>query len=341
MTAREGERPQVTARATVEDVARLAGVSTKTVSRVISGGPHVSPSTRAKVQEAAATLRFRANSVARELRSGGVSSTVAFVIGDLTNPFFAAVAAGVERTIARSGLTLVIAATDDESRQEPAVVAAMLERRVRALLLVPIAEDHAYLDGERQLGTPIVAVDRPLSTASSDSVVFDNHGGAMAGTLALLDAGHRRIGFVGSTSRLSTHRERRSGFLDAFAARGLTADPDLVRTDAPDVAAAEAATRGLLSGARPPTAIFAGNNRATIGALTAIRRNATTTGLIGFDDVELADALGLSVVAHDPELMGETAARLALDRLDDPGRALEQVVLPTRLVLRGSERSVR
>ena len=341
MAATEHGPRRGTTRATVEDVARHAGVSAKTVSRVISGGPHVAPATRAKVLEAATALRFRANTVARDLRSGGVSSTVAFVIGDLTNPFFAAVAAGVERTIARNGLTLVIAATDDESRQEPAVVAAMLERRVRALLLVPVAEDHRYLDGERQLGTPIVAVDRPLSTHGSDAVVFDNHGGAMAGTLALLDAGHRRIGFVGSTGQLSTHRERRRGFHDALAARGLVEDPDLVRTDAPDVAAAELATRSLLDHSDPPTAVFSGNNRATVGALTAIRRSGTSTGLIGFDDLELADALGLSVVAHDPELMGETAARLALDRLDDPGRELEHVVLPTRLVLRGSEHSVR
>ena len=329
------------ARATVEDVARLAGVSTKTVSRVISGGPHVSAATRQKVERAASALRFRANTLARELRSGGVTTTVAFVIGDLTNPFFASVAAGLERTVARHGLTLVIAATDDEARQERAVVSAMLERRVRALLLVPIASDHGYLDGERQLGTPIVAVDRPLSNAASDSVVFDNHGGAMAGTLALLDAGHRRLGFVGSDDRLSTHRERRRGFDDALAARGLRAHPSMVRTDAPEVASAKAATLALLDSPSAPTAIFAGNNRAAIGALSAIKERRADCGLIGFDDFELADALGVSVVAHDPGLMGQTAATLALDRMDDPTRDLEQIVLPTHLVLRGSERTVR
>ncbi len=342
MTTSDGRDPAtVPSRATVEDVARLAGVSTKTVSRVISGGPHVSAATRAKVEQAAAALHFRANSVARELRSGGVTTTVAFVIGDLTNPFFAAVAAGVERTLARSGLTLVIAATDDESRQEPAVVTAMLERRVRALLLVPIASDHGYLDSERLLGTPIVAVDRPLANASSDSVLFDNHGGAMAGTLALLDAGHRRLGFIGSDDQLFTHRERQRGFHDALAARGIAAEPWMIRTDAPDVSGARSAALALLDSASPPSAILAGNNRAAIGAFGAIKERGATCGLIGFDDFELAAALGVSVVAHDPGLMGETAARLALSRVAEPARELEHIVLPTRLVLRGSEHAVR
>lgn len=133
-----------------------------------------------------------------------MTTTVGFVIGDLTNPFYTLVAAGVERVLARDGLTLVIAATDDESRLEASVVSAMLERRIRALLLVPIADDHGYLEGERQFGTPIVAVDRPLSNAVSDSVVFDNRNGAKNGVLALLDAGHRRVAFVGSSESLYT-----------------------------------------------------------------------------------------------------------------------------------------
>ena len=200
---------------------RLAEVSTKTVSRALSGGANVDPETRARIEHAAATLRFRPNALARELRTGGVTNTVGFVIGDLTNPFYSLVAAGVERVLAREGMTLVIAASDDESRLEPTVVSAMLERRIRGLLLVPIADDHSYLDGERHFGTPIVAVDRPLSNATSDSVVLDNRAGARAGVLALLDAGHTRVAFVGSADSLYTHHERLLGYRDALEARGL------------------------------------------------------------------------------------------------------------------------
>lgn len=327
-------------RATLADVARLADVSTKTVSRALSGGANVDPETRARVEQAAATLRFRPNALARELRTGGVSSTVGFVIGDLTNPFYALVAAGVERVLARESLTLVIAASDDESRQEPTVVTAMLERRIRALLLVPIAEDHSYLEGERHFGTPIVAVDRPLANATSDSVVLDNRSGAQAGVRALLDAGHTRVAFVGSTDSLYTHHERLLGYRDALEARGLALDPGLIRTDGPDIASAAAAMSGLLDSEHPPTAVFAGNNRATIGALQGIRQRGAEVGLLGFDDFELAGFLGVSVVAHQPERMGEVAAEIALRRLEDPLGLAEQVVLPTRVILRGSERRI-
>ena len=327
-------------RATLADVAKLAEVSTKTVSRALSGAPNVDPETRARVESAAATLRFRPNALARELRTGGVTTTVGFVIGDLTNPFYALVAAGVERVLAREGLTLVIAATDDRSRLEPTVVSAMLERRIRGLLLVPIADDHSYLEGERHFGTPIVAVDRPLSNATSDSVVLDNRAGARAGVLALLDAGHARVAFVGSTDSLYTHHQRLLGYRDALEARGLQVDPALVRTDGPDIASAAAATSALLDSEHAPSAIFAGNNRATIGALQGIRQRDAHVGVLGFDDFELAGFLGVSVVAHQPERMGEMAAEIILRRMADPMGLAEQIVLPTRVILRGSERQL-
>jgi LacI family transcriptional regulator len=331
----------VTGRATLADVARLAEVSTKTVSRALSGAPNVDPGTRARVQRAATTLRFRPNALARELRSGGQTTTVGFVIGDLTNPFYGLVAAGVERALARQGLTLMLAATEDDAAAEARVVVAMLERRIRALLLVPIADDHGYLEGERQFGTPIVAVDRPLANATSDSVVFDNRTGAHDGVAALLAAGHRRIAFVGSSESLYTHRERLAGFRDALVGAAVPEDPALVRTDGPDIASAERATCDLLALPEPPTAVFAGNNRAAIGVLQARRAAQADLGLLAFDDFELAETLGLSVVAHDPERMGAMAAQLALRRMADPMGVVEQLVLPTHVVLRGSERSLR
>ena len=330
-----------TERATLADVARLAEVSTKTVSRALSGAPNVDPATRDRVRQAAVALRFRPNALARELRTGGVTSTVGFVIGDLGNPFYTLVAAGVERVLADDGMTLVIAATDDLSRHEQAVVSAMLDRRIRALLLVPIADDHSYLEGERQFGTPIVAVDRPLANAVSDSVVFDNRTGARSGVQALLAAGHRRIAFVGSTESLYTHRERLAGYRDALLAAGLPVDPGLIRTDGPDIAAAAAATEALLGADPAPTAVFAGNNRAAIGVLQATWHIGQRIGLLGFDDFELADALGISVVAHDPQRMGAVAAGIALRRMAEPMGLVEQVVLPTRVVLRGSEHRLR
>lgn len=328
-------------RATVSDVARLAGVSIKTASRALNGHPNVKQSTRARVTQASTALRFRPNAMARELRRGGLATTVAFVIGDLTNPFYSQVATGVSSATAERGLTLVMAASDDQEARERPAVDSMLERRVLALLLVPIASDHAYLEGERQLGTPIVAVDRPLSNAASDSVIFDNRGGARSGVLALADAGHRRVAFVGSSSGLYTHRERLLGYRDALMIRGLADDPALVREDADAIDTADRATTELLRSEDPPEAVFAGNNRAAFGAFRAIERAGTAVGLVGFDDFELAETLGVSVVAHSPRDMGRMAATLALRRIDDLDGPLEQVVLPTSLVLRDSHRALR
>ncbi len=328
-------------RATVSDVARLAGVSVKTASRALNDHPNVKGSTRARVTQASTALRFRPNAMARDLRRGGRATTVAFVIGDLTNPFYSEVAVGVSAATSERGLTLLMAASDDQESRERPAVDSMLERRVLALLLVPIASDHAYLEGERQLGTPIVAVDRPLSNAASDSVIFDNRGGARSGVLALADAGHHRVAFVGSTSGLYTHRERLLGYRDALMIRGLDDDPALVREDADAIDTADRATSELLGLADPPEAVFAANNRAAFGAFRAIERAGTATGLVGFDDFDLAESLGITVVGHAPRDMGRMAAMLALRRIDDLDGPLEQLVLPTTLVLRDSQRFLR
>ena len=177
----------------------------------------------------------------------GVTNTVGFVIGDLTNPFYSLVAAGVERVLAREGMTLVIAASDDESRLEPTVVSAMLERRIRGLLLVPIADDHSYLDGERHFGTPIVAVDRPLSNATSDSVVLDNRAGAQ-GRGARAPGRRAHPGGVRRERRLALHPPRATARLPRRprGSRPRRVDPALIRTDGPDIASAAAAVSALL-----------------------------------------------------------------------------------------------
>jgi LacI family transcriptional regulator len=175
-----------------------------------------------------------------------------------------------------------------------------------------------------------------MSNAASDSVVFDNRGGARSAVLALVDAGKRRIGFIGSAPHSYTHRERLAGYRDALMLRGLEPDPALVREDGASTELAEAATLELLGGAAPPDAILAGNNRAAFGVFRGIQRAGTSTALIAFDDFELAETLGVSVVSHSPQDMGRTAATLALRRIDMLDGALEQVVLPTRLILRTS-----
>ncbi|BDZ41888.1 LacI family transcriptional regulator [Paraoerskovia sediminicola] len=325
-------------------MARAAGVSAKTVSRVVSGESNVAPATRDSVLEAALALQFRPNRLARSLRTGGVTTTIGFVVGDLSNPFYAAVAAGVERELARHGMTMLLAATEDDPAAERTVVGALLAERVRGLLLVPTAPDQSYLEAEQRLGTPVVTVDRPAHGLVADSVVLEDARGAHEATTALIDAGHRDIAFLGTSGTRSTQQHRRDGFRSALADAGLAAQPghDLL---GPYDDGLDAAARDLLAGQDRPTAVLTGDNRASASVVRALGTDLSTVAVVGFDDFELADALGISVVAYDAAAMGRQAARCLLDRLGVPADDAETeladvpprtVLVPTRLERRGS-----
>jgi LacI family transcriptional regulator len=323
------------ARATLREVAQLADVSIKTASRVLSGAPNVREETARKVREAARTLRFHPNRLARDLRSGAVSTAVGFVIGDLSNPFYMQIAAGAERVLREHGLELFIATSDEDPDRERRVTLTMLERRVRALFVVPVAEEHAYLVPEQQLGTPIVFIDRPPVDVAADSIVLDNRRAVREATLRLTALGHQRIGLVADHTQLWTARERVAGYADALRATGAHDWQRRVRR-AHDVSAARAAAADLLADPRPPTALFALNNRITAGVIDAVAGLAAPPAVLGFDDFEFAPTLGISVIAHDPVDLGRRAAETALERLGGRTGVPQQIVLPTHFIARGS-----
>jgi LacI family transcriptional regulator len=326
-------------RPTLRQVAMLAGLSVTTVSRVLNGEQYVSDEAVARVRTAAAQLGFRVNVLARELRSGAASTTVGLMIGDLANPFWSGVARGVEREIGSHGLRLLTASTDEDPALEWSLTQDMLDRRVRALLVVPSAADHGYLEAERRQGLAVVFIDRPPSNIVGDTVLLDNVGGARMATQHLLDGGHRRIAAIGDLGRFYTHQQRALGFREAMERAGIADWDRFLRAAAPDARTAEADTRELLALAEPPTALFTMNNWITAGALRALRAQPASTfvpALIGFDDIDLGDLLDVSVILHDPEEMGRIAARVALARVDHATGPMRTIVLPTTLVARGS-----
>ena len=322
--------------ATLLDVARLAGVSPKTVARALNGEPHVRPATRDQVLQAAKKLRFRPNLMARELRQGGRTRAVALVIGSLDNPFYARIGAGLEKVLREANLELLIASTDDDPDREAAVIHGMLERRVQALLVVPAAQSHAYLEGERQSGMPIVFIDRPSSTLAADCVMRDNRSAARDAVRQFINYGHRRIAVIGDHPELYTARERLDGVRDGILEANIEIDDSLIRTGVHDTASAHSAVAALLGLPDPPTAYLALNNRISIGALEVLLKATSRPAFIGFDDFDLATVLDISVITNDPQEMGERAARLALARITGDDSPPHQVVLPTRLIQRGT-----
>nr|WP_221382437.1 LacI family DNA-binding transcriptional regulator [Actinoplanes polyasparticus] len=323
-------------RPTLTQVAALAGVSLKTASRALNQEPNVAPSTGRRVRDAADLLGYRLNGIARELRRGATSALVGLVSGDLTNPFYSAVASGIERELRQHGLLLITANNDEDAVLERSLVDAFLERRVRALLVIPSADDHGYLAVEGNHGVPFVFVDRPPDGLAADAVLIDNMGGARSAGEHLLAAGHRRIALVADLVRMAPQQGRIDGFVGAMQAAGNDAWEPYIRTDVHDVRHAERTVRELLALDPAPTAIFTTNNRLTTGALRGMRGLAKPPALVGFDDFDLADVLGTTVVAHDMTALGREAARLAYERISGHSGPARTIVISTSIIARGS-----
>lgn len=321
----------------MRDVATEAGVSVKTVSRVVNSDPVVRPETAARVQAAIRRLGFRPDERARALRTGGQSRMLGLVIKDLANPFYSAIARGVEEVTRGRSELVITGSSDEDPVRERELALQLCERRVDGLLIVPSGDDHRYLLPELELGVQVVFIDRPPEKIEADTVLLDNVGGARAGVEHLIRLGHRRIALVADDMRIFTARERRRGFYAALADAGLEPDDELVRVDVHDAATAEHVTRELLALADPPTALFAANNRIVTGALRALAAAGLELALVSFDDLELADLLSLPVtaVSYDAAELGRRAAELLALRLEGDTRPPQHIVLPTVLIPRG------
>lgn len=341
-TIRSGGFVVATRRATMPDVAKLAGVSIKTVSRVVNDEPNVSPETTDRVLAAIEALSFRRNDLARNLRAGTTSATIGLVIEDLSNPFYAAVARGAEEVARQHGALVMAASSEEDAQRERELVTALLQRRVDGLLVVPASADHRYLQPELSMGTPVIFLDRPPLGLKTDQVVFDNAGGACRGVEHLLAQGHRRIGVVGPNTTARTFQQRLEGFREAMQVARIEVDPRLLALDVNGPDGAEAAAEAMLAGKRPPTAFFAINNRMTIGVVRAVHKSGRPTAVVGFDDFELSDLLPIPVtlISGEAAEMGRRGAELLFERLGGRRNARpKQIVVETHLVERGAHRA--
>ena len=325
----------------MRDVAALAGVSIKTVSRVINGEPGVAVEMAARVMRAVDRLDYRHDFAASSLRrTHRRSATVGMVLEDLANPFSAAVQRAVEN-IARDRDVLVLAgSSDDDATKERTLVAAFANRRVDALVIMPSGPNHSYLLNERRAGTAIVFIDRPPSFLDADAVVVDNLEGTRGGVRHLIEHGHRRIAYLGDLQSIPTARQRYQGYVEELAANGIALDHALVALDLHGIESAEVASTRLLAADDPPTAFLAAQNFLTIGTVRALRAKELhrRVAVVGFDDILLADLLepAITVIAQDPALIGQTAARVLFRRLDGDISPSQHHVIPTKLIERGS-----
>jgi LacI family transcriptional regulator len=334
------QRRAAARRPTMKDVAAVAGVSLSTVSRVVNGAD-VDAALARRVQEAAQLLGYRRDHAASTLRRADRKSrSLGLIFEDVANPLFSVVHRGVEDVARARGVLTFAASSDDDPDAERELAQAFSERGVDGLIIVPAGNDHSYLLREREAGTAIVFVDRPPRLLEADAVLTDNAEGVRNAVARLVERGHRRIGYLGDRRRIYTAAERYRGFREALAEHGIEEDDGSVRLDLYDSALAHDAARELLTGGDPPTALLAGQNLITLGAVHALRELDLqhTIALIGFDDITLADAVepGLTVVAQDPVALGRRAAELVFSRLDGYSGPARTVIVPSTLIARGS-----
>ncbi|MET7971238.1 LacI family DNA-binding transcriptional regulator [Micromonospora sp. NPDC005305] len=329
----------VKARPTLRDVALLAGVSTKTVSRVVNGEAGVSAPKLAAVRRAIAQLDYRPNFTASSLRrSSGRSAAIAAVLEDLANPFSAALHRALEDAARDRGVLIFAGSVDESPERERDLVHAFTMRQADALVVVPATDDQSYLAGEVAAGTPVVFVDRPPVGLAVDAVLSDNHHGAATAVHHLVAHGHRDIAYLGDLRTIPTARQRAQGFKEALSEHGIR--PATMVHDLHTERDSAEAVRRLLRDDPAPTALFTSQNLVTIGAIRALQElgRQHEVALVGFDDFPLADLLqpAVTVVAQDPAEMGRVAASLIFRRLD--GDQWRPTIHPvaTRLVVRGS-----
>ncbi|WP_263249025.1 LacI family DNA-binding transcriptional regulator [Saccharopolyspora rosea] len=324
--------------ATLADVARLAGVSTATVSHVVNGTRNVRPETRRLVEEAIEETGYSQNTLARSLVTASTKS-IAVVMSAISNPYFGQVLQGIEAEAVEHDYTLLLAESRDDPDHELHVVRSMRARRVDGLVLAPSADPERALEYASAQGIPTVLADRIVDDRY-DQVGPENTEPTAQLVDHLAALGHRRIGIVAGRTGLSTTDERLAGYREGLRRNGIEHEPELVVEGRSETDPGARATAELLR--RRPTALITANNGMTVGAMRALGeaglRVPDDIALVGFDDFPWANWFSprLTVIAQPCADIGSLAARLLLRRIADPDVPPETHRLPPRFVHRDS-----
>lgn len=329
--------------ATIKDVAREAGVSVITVSRVINGANYVRAETRARVLAAIEALEYIPNQMASSLRSRQ-NDTLALVVPDITTTFWTAMARGAEDEAWEHGYSIFLCNTDDEPEKEEHYIDNLIRRRVAGIAIVATLDSAALLRRLQSREQPFVMLHRKITDIEADVIRSDSRTGAFDLTRRLLDAGWRRLAYVGGPLAGSLGQDRLAGFREALAGVGLEPDPDLIKIGQHTQQSGHALMTELLRARPLPEAILIANARLALGALHALAE----AGVRVPEDLEIATFFEISSLVDDTRLI-RTPLTIALQRSYDIGRlgirrlleriagkhdAAEDLLLPVEIAVR-------
>lgn len=326
---------------TIKDVAREAGVSHATVSRVLNNNEHVRPEKRQRVMDAMTRLGYVVNQQARSL-AGGRSQVIGLLVHDLSSPYIGEVLQGIDEALADAQYELMLYTTHRRKTKESIFVNTLTLGMTDGLLLLLPLNPGAYLQTLHYNRFPYVVIDHQGSDDFSPTVTGTNYRGAYDAMAYLIELGHRRIGFIAGIPDLSSAIVRLRAYQEALVAHGILFDPELVVAGEFHQKEGYHAASTLLDLATPPTAIFAANDQSAFGAIEAIRNRGLRVpddiSVMGFDDLPQSAYMfpALTTVRQPLRDMGRIATRMLFEYIQQPDKPVEQHMLETELVIRGT-----
>lgn len=279
---------------TINDVAKLAGVSTTTVSHIINGTRYVSDERRESVEKAIAALEYRPNSMARGLRRGE-SKTIGLIVPDNSNPFFAEILRIIENIGYLNGYSVILCNSDGDVEKEISYTELLYAKQVDGIVFITTNNSCEHLQQLTNNGIPIVVIDRDIPLKGTDVLLVDNFQGGYDATCYLIELGHTKIACITGPSRLTPSAERVNGYKKALAEAGIAENPDWIVVGDFQFQGGESGVERLLGLEEQPTAIFACNDLMALGAMRGLRKAHLSVpsdmSLIGFDDIALTSVV--------------------------------------------------
>jgi LacI family transcriptional regulator len=328
--------------AKIQDVAKRAGVSISTVSRVVNGTANVNSEVKARVTSAIQELRYVPSRAARSLRTN-YSTIIGLLVSDIQNPFFMGLIQGVEDIAQQHGYSLILCNSAENFQKEQQYLEVLYNEHVAGTIIVPTREQQHPLHLFQERKMPIVAVDRRIKDPNIDAILVDNVRGAREAVEHLIANGYQRIGVITGPMTITTGRERIEGYRQALREAEIKLDPTLERFGSFQVDSGQLLANELLSLEPPIDALFVGNNLMTMGALQAIDahnlRIPDDLAVVGYDEMPWSslNVISLTTVTQPVYELGVAAAQRLFQRLQNPGiQARQEIILSSTLRIRGS-----
>jgi DNA-binding LacI/PurR family transcriptional regulator len=329
----------------LKDVAKKAGVSIATVSRVINNATNINHETRHRVQQAMKALDYRPSRIAKRLRSKAVSGNlIGVMVPDISNPFYVDVLSGIEDFMLSHNYLMIMCNFSQDEQKEQLYLDALVGESVDGLIVAPAHERDEKIMALEKDNIPFVCIDRGLKDGNADLVLVDNDKGAYEAVRFLLESGYKDIAYVSGQPKIPTSRQREQGYRKALEEYHVDFREELVKYGDSTMKSGMLFTHELLTQKIKPDALFTGNNLITLGALQTIAelglKIPEDIAIIGFDDMPWSATLNppLTAVRQPAYEIGRRAAELLYQRICEPGRPNVKIVLETELMIRKSTR---